>query len=305
MADWIRHAQGATDAIADWEAFQNALQGTNASTAKQKLKTAANRLKTYVEKTWEAKLTAAELAEKEKNIELLIKAIPATELNANNSEDYKRALVAKVVGSRRYLQSIKGKNPYVENRDDDDDGVNGFNAQRIRTVVDRVRKPKDLRSTMIPGENLEWSKWRGLDCVCAAIIKVSLGNDAPTDEERDQSLATALAGHLNIARGPLADPVLLHVMEQLGWPHARWDNWAAFQTGANASATYVISYDTTLAGTQSHVVVASNSNGWNLYDRQGVRLNRAANSPPVPNNPLDSWEVTDTEAAQAVRAALS
>ena len=226
-------------------------------------------------------------------------------MDAADEEDYTRKLIAKVVGSPRYLQSIKGKSPYVENQQDDDARTNGFNATRIAARIASVRAThQQLFDDMVPGQPQAWQQWRGNDCVFAAILKVVLGAGAPTDESADRTMATTLAGHLRVATGPVDDPVILRLMERLGWPHARWPTWAEFQTRADQGKTYVISVDTTVSGTHSHVVVATYSDGWTIYDRQGIRLKRAIAAPGFVNNPLDSWEVNETAAVGEVRLAL-
>lgn len=308
MSEWIdrvRGAPGAAGAVDQWTAFNTALDAGNAATAKYRLGVAAASLKTYIEGSYEAALTAGELTEKDRQIDELVRAISPAALGAGTRQAYKDALVAKVIASPRLLQSIKGKGPFAENVNDDDPRPNGVNAGRIRARVDVVRAGGDLFNDLTPGTNQAWQEWRGNDCVFAAILKVVLGDGAPTDEEQDEAMATTLAAHLNLATGPLDDPVIVYLMERLGWPYTGGKNWAQFQAWAAPASTYVLSADTVAGGTSSHVVVATHDGAaWTIYDRQGNRLGRAIDAPPFPNNPLDVWEVRETDAVGEIRTAL-
>ncbi len=311
MADWVGRSMANEDVKDAWERFEAAHRAArDPALTKRQLVLAATRLKAHVEKVYETPLTAKEIDEKKANIDHLVRAIPPSVFpGAFDRVKYKDALVRKVLESPRYMQSIKAKDPYVAHLQDDDTSPGGFNAALIKERVDVVRAGGDLMATLRPGADLEWTKWREDDCLFAAILKVLLKKDSPTDEDRDRELAERLADDVNIAHGVVDDPVILALMERLGWPHTRYDSWAAFTAGAAKRRLHVLSLDVLASGKKSHVVVAyydtATDNAWKLYDRQAIRLGRPpmAIAPHV-DNPLDSWQVTTTDAATELEQRL-
>lgn len=310
MAEWVARSLANQDVKDAWERFDTAHKAArDPALTKRQLVLAATRLKAHVEKVYESPLTSKEIDEKKANIDHLIRAIPPSVFpGAFDRGKYKDALVKKVIESPRYMQSIKAKDPYVPHLQDDDTSPGGFNATLIKERVDVVRAGGDLMATLRPGADLEWTKWREDDCLFAAILKVLLKKDSPKDEERDRELAERLADDFSIAHGVVDDPVILALMERLGWPHTRYDNWAAFIAGAAKSKLHVLSLDILASGKKSHVVVAyydGKDKAWKLYDRQAIRLGRTpmAIAPHV-DNPLDCWQVTATDAANELTERL-
>lgn len=311
MADWVARAQVNAEVQDSWQKLQTELRrATNAAGAHRHLTVGAGRLKSHIEATYEAPLSEKEKVDKAAHVDNLIKAIPPSALEGvYTREAYKDALVGRVLASPRYMQSIKVKDPYVEHKVDDDASPTGYNAVLIKERIDVVRAGSDLNASLKPGTDTDWERWRGNDCLFAAILKVLLKGKAPTKESDDEAMAGRLADELNVAHGVVDDPVILALMERLGWPYTRRTSWADFTTNAEQGSFHVLSLDMIVSGTASHVVVAGYNTAkttWQIYDRQAIRLGRAPLTvAPHPANPLDSWRVVESDAAAELRTALS
>ena len=262
-------------------------------------------------------LTSKEVAEKRRLIAELVKVTRPQDLGENifTIKAYADALVAKVLNDPRLLRSIKGKDPYVQDAEDDDAQPGGYNDKLIREVAYELRGGKGaLFNQLMPGRALDWNEWRSKDCVFAAILKVfgkesKQAADSPQGEDEDFQNEAKLAEVLGFNTGPVEDPVLLMLMERLGWPRqSNLDTWNKFVAGANRSKIYIVSFDMVQSGTQSHVVVVKwdgSKNDWRVFDRQGKRLNLGERRPQFADNPLDAWEVTASEAAVEIRNQLN
>lgn len=204
----------------------------------------------------------------------------------------------------RLMQAIKGTNsPYTSRFDDDD--IEANRALITRLVNDKYGGGKfnSYSPNTAVGEVMAWDRWRRDDCVFAGILYAMTGSKkiGKGDAEGEQAAEQAIAAALGMATGIVEDPILVLAMRRLGWPYKTGLTWTTFKTRADQSKNYIISYDTVDSGNASHVVAAYYSDGWKVYDRQGIRLTGAGSTEPSrPNNPLNVWEVGDLETARSV-----
>jgi hypothetical protein len=309
LRQWINALKtGSTgeDVLEKWEIYLEKVAADNVNEAFRNLTLTVDRLKKHLDKTYLSDLTDKELDEKKKMMRELIKAIPPGDFGVWNLDNYKRKLKEKVLASPRYMRAVKGKPPYVEHAKDDDASPTGFNAKLLDDMCDEIRGT-NLNNDEAPGEDTDWSQWRGNDCVFAGIAAVLLGKNArPSDEKEDEAKAVIIAQKLNLKKGPVQDPVLLYVMEKLGWPYQSGLTWTTFQQNADKTRPHIISYDTIPSGIASHVVLTTYNNSknkWEIYDRQGIRLGNNQ-TPQYDDNSLDAWKVEKSEFAKEIFNAI-
>jgi hypothetical protein len=245
-------------------------------------------------------LTDQEKQEKMHHVEELVRYVTPAELGVFTLDAYITKLTAAVFKTPRFLQSLKGKNPYERDDEDDSTAPDGINAKYIRDAAYRLRGDSKLFEGYRPGTDLpSWQEFRAHDCVFAGIV-FALGKE---NVAREEQIETRLSDVLNIARNELDDPVLVVLMNRLGWPWiGSFDNWDAFKQTANQNRLYIMSTDVTPTGSQSHVVVAHwDGNDWAIHDRQGVRRGLGERRPQFR---CEAWEVKDTRAAKLIRDQL-
>lgn len=273
-------------------------------------------LDTFLDK-WEDTYGQAEIAEKDKLTEMLVKVTTNEDLEIyffddtnydSKTDQYKDALKKKILGDKRLIATLRGKDSFkLHLRDDDPSEI----SAAIDRAVGKLRDDYHLDNRIKPNGDKEWKDWRKLDCVFAAIIYVmnndtakfntTLG-DSPQNlgaEGSEHTAAKGIADKLGVGYNVVDDPVLFSLMKRLGWAYTANQTWNSWVGGNkyDGSATYVISYSRSKKGDSNHTVVFKNGT---IYDRQGERLGGAVDlEPTYKDQPMEIWKV-DTAAASKV-----